>query len=58
MRPLLLLDPLEGLYPLGVYGSVGRLVICRGSSPSGLQPWEKLLFPVTHLRVAAPREAV
>lgn len=26
----------------GVYGSVGCLIICRGCSSPGLQPWEKL----------------
>ena len=34
------------------------LIIWRGCFLLGLQPWEKLLFPVTHLRLAAPLETV
>lgn len=34
--PLLPLEPLEGLSPPGIYGSVGCLIICGGCSSSAL----------------------
>ena len=48
---------LEGLSPVSM-ALWFCLIIWRGCSFLGLRPWEKLLFPVTHLRLAAPREIV